>query len=134
MRLFDLFKKAKRDSIVAKDSFVPLSEQDRSKWIGKNFEFLITGDLEITAENHDQIMTPNSFEWIKVEKDGWPYYQVGQDEFSYSWEPPGIQMMFNDGITFQKAKNIADEIMGNIKEMGQYADLVILESGKIYKF
>lgn len=134
MRLFDLFKKVKRDSIVAEDRFVPPTESDRSKWTGKNFEFLITGDLEITAENHDQIMTPNSFEWTKIEKNNWPYYQVGQDGFCYSWEPPGIQMMFNVEITFQKAKKIADEIMRNIQETGQFAELVILETGNIYKF
>jgi DNA-binding PadR family transcriptional regulator len=119
---------------TSKDNVVIPTEQDRSDWTGKNFEFLIIGDLEITAENHDEVMTPNSLEWTKIEKDNWPYYQVGQDEFSYSWEPPGIQMTFNDNITFQKAKNIADEIIENIHKTGQLAELVILESGKIYKF
>jgi|GEM_PF-1679959 len=126
--IFDRMIKTSKENIVT-----PIAP-DSSKWTGKNFEFLITGDLEITAENHDEIMTPNSFEWTKIQKDNWPYYQVGQDEFSYSWEPPGIQMTFNDDITFQKAKNIADEIMENIKKTGQFAALVILESGKIYKF
>jgi hypothetical protein len=119
---------------TSKDNIAMPTEPDRSKWTAKNFEFLITGDLEITAENHDEIMTPNSFEWTKIEKDNWPYYQVGQDEFSYSWEPSGIQMTFNEDITFQKAKNIADEIIENIHRTGQFAELVILESGKIYKF
>lgn len=119
---------------TSKDTIVMPTEPDRSKWTGKNFEFLITGDLEITPESHDEIMTPNSFEWIKIEKDNWPYYQVGKDEFSYSWEPPGIQMTFNEDITFQKAKNIADEIMENIHNTGQFAELVILGSRKIYKF
>ena len=126
--IFDKIIKTSKDNVV-----IP-TKPDRSKWTGKNFEFLITGDLEIMAENHDEIMTPNSFEWTKIEKDNWPYYKVGQDEFSYSWEPPGIQMAFNDDITFQKAKNIADEIIENIQKTGQFAELVILESGKIYKF
>ncbi len=122
------------DRIRHRNTVVIPTEPDRSKWTGKNFEFLITGDLEITAENHDEIMTPNSFEWTKIEKDNWPYYQVDEDGFSYSWEPPGIQMTFNEDITFQKAKNIADEIMENKHKTGQFAELVILESGKIYKF
>jgi hypothetical protein len=79
-------------------------------------------------------MTPNSFEWFKIIKNNWPYYQVGGDEFHYSWEPPGIQMAFNKDITFLKAKNIADEIMGNIKVTGQKADLIILRSDIIYDF
>jgi hypothetical protein len=38
------------------------------------------------------------------------YYQVDKDEFSYSWEMPGIQMTFNPEITYLKAKQIADEV------------------------
>lgn len=125
--IFDKMIKTSMDIIIS-------AEPNQSKWTGKDFEFLITGDLEISNENHDEIMTPNSFDWNKIEKDNWTYYQVGLDEFSYSWEPSGIQMTFSDDITFQKAKNIADEIMGNIQRTGQLAELVILESGKAYKF
>jgi hypothetical protein len=134
MGIFDFLKKKKQSLAVKKEESIDPIQSDYSKWKGKDFEFLITGDLEISAQNHDQIMTPNSSEWSKVIKDGWPFYQVEGDEFSYSWEPPGIQMTFNNEIAFSKAKNIADEIMENIRSTGQKADLVILNSGNIYKF
>ena len=36
---------------------------------GKDFEFLITGDVEdIDHSNWDSIMTPNSFEWGKFKR------------------------------------------------------------------
>lgn len=66
MGLFNLFKKEKQNPLAPNNNLPPTAEPDRSKWTGKDFEFLITGDLEITAENHDQIMTPNSFEWINL--------------------------------------------------------------------
>jgi len=89
---------------------------------GKDFEFLITpSDIEIKTEDFDRIMTPDSIEWNKVIKDDWAYYQVGPDEFSYSWEPPGIQMTFNDEINFEKAKLIADEVVAKLsKYTGQF--------------
>jgi len=37
------------------------------------------------------------------------------DEFRYSWQKPGIQMTFDDAISFQKAKKIADEVIENCK-------------------
>ncbi len=125
MSIFNFYKKK---------TLKPLVEPDRSEWTGKDFEFLITGDLAITAQDHDQTMTPNSFLWSKIIKDDWPYYRVEGDEFSYSWEEPGIQMTFNDDIPYSKAKTIADEIMGNIKSTGQEAELVVLYTGNIYKF
>jgi hypothetical protein len=105
-----------------------------TNWTGENFEFLITGVDEIPNEEYDRIMTPNSFEWKKVIKDDWPFYVVGEDEFSFSWEIPGIQFTFNKEVKYEKAKNIADEIIENINSIGQKAELVILEKNKIYRF
>lgn len=118
MVLFDFFKDIFRKT-----------PDDKSKLRGKDFEFLITGDIEIPADEFDAIMTPNSFAWTKADNNGWPYYQVEQDKFSYSWETPGIQMSFNDDITYEKAKAIADEIVENIKRAGQTAELEI-----VYRF
>ena len=107
---------------------------ERSAWTGADFEFLLSGDLDISKEDYDKIMTPKSFEWNKIIKDDWPYYQIGQDEFSYSWEEPGIQMTFNNEITFEKAKRIADEIIQNIETTGQDVELIILNKENIYRF
>jgi hypothetical protein len=107
---------------------------DRTNWTGENFEFLIIGVDEIPNEEYDKIMTPNSYEWKKVIKDEWPFYVVGEDEFSFSWEMPGIQFTFNKEVKYEKAKKIADEIIENINSIGQKAELLTLESNKIYKF
>ncbi|WP_442845382.1 hypothetical protein [Leeuwenhoekiella sp. H156] len=107
---------------------------NRTNWTGENFEFLITGVDKIPDEKYDIIMTPNSFEWKKVMKDDWPYYVVGDDEFSFSWEMPGIQFTFNNEVKYEKAKKIADEIIENINSIGQKAELIILEKNKIYRF
>lgn len=129
MSLFNFFKRNSKEKKPPLETTV-----DRTFWTGKDFEFLITGDIDVPAETYDSIMTPHSFEWIKIEKNNWTYYQVGQDEFSYSWEMPGIQMTFNDAIFFQKAKKIADEVIENIKGLGQVAELLILEKTKVYRF
>ncbi|HVW13548.1 MAG TPA: hypothetical protein VHB54_07005 [Mucilaginibacter sp.] len=109
-------------------------EIDKSKWLGKDFELLIAGEIDIPSENFDSIMTPNSFDWIKTERNNWIYYQVGDDNFNYSFEPPGIQMVFNDEISFAKAKAIVDEIIQNIIATGQTPELIIIEKNKLYRF
>ncbi len=98
------------------DSAGPVPEQ---------IEFLITGDIDALVQHpqFDEIMTPNTMSWTKIEKDQWIYYQVGNDEFYYSVEPPGLQMMFNDTITYQKAKQIADEVIHNIVKCGLSVEL-----------
>ncbi|PHS01823.1 MAG: hypothetical protein COA80_01780 [Leeuwenhoekiella sp.] len=77
-------------------------------------------------------MTPNSIEWEKIIKDNWPFYVVGEDEFSFSWEISGIQFTFNKEVKYEKAKMIADEIVENINLIGKKAELIILEKNKIY--
>jgi len=134
MWLFDFFKRRiGGKSVDEKMSPVDI-EIDRSRLSGRDFEFLITGDINIKSENFDDIMTPNSFAWIKIERDNWVYYQIGDDDFYYSIEPPGIQMVFNKEISFTKAKVVVDEIIYNLKANGQEAELVIIDTNKIYKF
>ena len=107
---------------------------DMNTWKGAHFSFYIQradkgfDPDEINFDNYDfdEVMTPNSFEVNKVRKDDWDYYQVGDDEFCYSLEPPGYLMEFNDEITFVKAKQIADEIITNLEQcMGYQIQLEI---------
>jgi hypothetical protein len=98
------------------------------------FEFLITGDIELTSEQSETLMLPFSFQVQQVERNGWIYFHSTGDEFSYSWEPQGIQMTFNKECTFQKAKQIADEILQNLREAGFDADILLIENSQIIKF
>lgn len=106
---------------------------DRIGWTGQDFEFLIIGNIDVFSD-FDNIMTPNSLEWTKTSKNDWHYYQVGQDEFSYSVEEPGIQMTFNKEISFTKAKKIVDEVIENINSTGQKVELLILDKKQVYRF
>jgi hypothetical protein len=123
MKLFNFFKKKSKS----------LEQIHESLLRGKDFEFLIRGDLNIPDENWDQIMTPNSIVWEKVAENDW-IYKVGDDEFGYSWELPGIQMVFNPEIKYEKAKKIVEEVIQNLKESGQKPELVELDNNKIYRF
>jgi hypothetical protein len=133
MKLFDFFR---RKSTLEKGipSQPSLTTKGNSEIPEAGFEFLITGDVNVPAEDYDQVMTPNSSEWTKLQKNGWTYYRAGEDEFSYSWEAPGIQMTFNKGISFEKAKKIAEEVIKNIKATGQEAELIMLDNSKVNRF
>ncbi len=117
-------------SSVTIDDF-KTSSVDENYLTGEYFEFLIIGDFDVFSD-FDNIMTPNSFEWKKETRNDWHYYQIGQDEFCYSIEEPGIQMTFNKEIPFDKAKKIGDEIIANIKATGQKAELKILDNKKAF--
>jgi len=129
MGLFDFFRR-KHSSKEPNDE----RPVDRSNWTGANFEFLITGVDEIPTEGYQEIMSPNSFSWSVISKNDWEYYKVGDDEYSFSVEIPGIQLTFNNEVKFPKAKKIADEIVTNLKEVGKNPKLLILDADKIYKF
>ncbi|MDF7819304.1 hypothetical protein P1X15_16930 [Runella sp. MFBS21] len=130
MKLIDFIKRKWGLSLQAVEIAAPIVE--RVGWTGQDFEFLIVGEINVFSD-FDQLMTPNSLEWTKTHKNGWDYYQVGQDEFSYSFEEPGIQMTFNEEISFDKAKKIGDEVILNIHSTGQKAELFILDKRKVYR-
>ena len=98
------------------------------------FEFLIAGDIELTSDQFDNLMMPAFYDIKKVEKNGWVYFQVDSDEYTYSCEPPGIQMTFNKEATFQKAKQIADKIVQNLNRAGFTAELLVIDNSKITRF
>ncbi|WP_290796517.1 hypothetical protein [Flavihumibacter sp. UBA7668] len=98
------------------------------------FEFLICGEIELSPEQFTRLMMPVSFQVKQVERNELVYFQADGDEFSYSCEPPGIQMTFNDECTYQKARKIADEVVHNLTIAGFSAELIVLDNSKIYKF
>ncbi len=104
---------------------------------GKDFEFLLTSsaDIDIRIEDFDRIMTPDSMDWEKFNKDNSDYYRVGKDEFSYSFEMIGIQMTFNKEITYAKAREIADEVAKKlIKHTGHEVIVNVIPSDEVLSF
>ncbi|WP_425077858.1 hypothetical protein [Psychroserpens sp. S379A] len=134
MGIFNFQKGKKKSKNINSKAKTESESVDRTNWTGENFEFLIIGVDEIPNEEYDRIMTPKTFDCKKVIKDEWPFYIVGEDEFSFSWEIPGIQFTFNKEVKYEKAKKIADEIIENLNSIGQNAELLILESNKVYRF
>lgn len=108
--------------------------EQQSSWTGKDFEFLIAGEIDIAPEDYERVLTPNSFEWRKIERENCTYYHIDNDEYSCSLEEPGIQLSFNEEIPFKKARQIANEVVDNIKATGQYAELVVLKKSTVYRF
>jgi len=130
MGIIDFIRK-----IFKKDEQIDqLEDIDRSNWLGQDFEFLIVGEIEIPIDIYDQIMTPNTLNWEKIYKNDWIYYKVGEDEYSFSHEIPGIQFTFNKEVKYNKAKKIADEIIVNLRSIKQYPTLKVLKTGNVYRF
>ena len=127
MGIFDFVRQAIMCARITRENQVP------SK-VTRNVEFLIVGDVDLSVEEYDDVMTPNSVPWTKVMKGNWPYYNVGNDEYSYSFEEPGIQICFNKEIAYSKAKLIADEILANINATGHEAELILLSVDKPIAF
>jgi len=97
--------------------------------MNKHFEFLIThpDDFEVADELFDSLMTPDNIKWTKVIKDDWPHYQIDSGYFSYSWEPPGIQMTFSFGFPYDVARLIADEIIVKLKRHSPDSSIDLIE-------
>ena len=120
-----------------------LESEKMKNWNGKDFEFLICrvedynfgSDFEISEKDFYKVMTPNTFEYEVLNNSEWNL-KVGNNTINYSWEPPGIQMTFNEEIDFTTAKKIADEVIENlIKYTGHKAKLLILPNdGTIISF
>lgn len=98
---------------------------------GKDFEFLIThpDEFEILDKDFEGLMTPDDMPWSKILKNNWTYYTVGADEYYFSMEPPGIQMVFNHEMPYNKAKNIGDQIVEKLKRYsGLEIELILINS------
>ncbi|WP_207515076.1 hypothetical protein [Longitalea luteola] len=100
---------------------------------GKDFEFLITpADLDINPADFDRLMTPDTKPWTKVIKNDRTYYQVGKDAFSYSHGTPGIQMSFTPDTTFEKARQIVEEVAHKLeKHTGKEIEVLFVPTDPI---
>jgi hypothetical protein len=93
-------------------------------------EYLIErGDddwFDLPVEAFPEALHSNSFPWQRVA--GWGDYRIrvlGCD-ISFSFEPPGIQIVFEgEDITGPQARRIVDEIARNVAAVtGQFAAVV----------
>ncbi len=97
------------------------------------FEFLISGDIDMTDKELSVFFIPAVLRASVDERNGWTYYCVGTSEFSYSVEPPGVQMTFDSVTSYLAARSIADIVLTNLKACGRNVDLQVLDKTKLYR-
>ena len=112
-----------------------IENPDVEKWHGRDFECIIRrkfnadfgDDFDITEKDFNEIFSPESLEYrLETKKDGYTYFIVGDDEYTFDFEPVGVLIFFNDEIKFPKAKLIVDEIVEKLfKKTNQAAEIVI---------
>jgi hypothetical protein len=100
-----------------------------TEFAGKDFTFLITGDINIAPADYDALLTPDAMPWTKVDKDNHTWYQVGKDAFCYAQEAKGIQMSFNAEIKFEKARQIVEAVASKLQQhTGQEIEVLFVTS------
>ena len=104
------------------------------EWTGKDFEFFLYGDFNLGKKTHDELMTPNSFNWEKIEGNRDFYYKIENDTIYYSWMMEGVWVYFNEEISIVKAKQIIDEVIAKIIASGQKVELLILNKSEEHYF
>ena len=105
-----------------------------SKLTGKDFGFLILypENLEINDDLLEKLMPSDNTEGVTISKDDWLNHQPEGDEFTYSWKVPGIKMMFNDEMTYDKAKEIAEQVVTKLKDYsGLKIELVLIDKTRL---
>ncbi len=118
-------------TVDLKPFFVP-ENMDTSEWTGKDFEFLLVGNIQIPAGEYDNLMTPNSFDWTKVTMKNSTIYTVNEESYNFSQDTDGLHMSFTPGFTFTIARQIVNEIIKNLNQAGQTAELAVLGFPIVY--
>lgn len=113
------------DGPVKLKPFLVKEKMDTSGWTGKDFEFVITGDVQISTGDYDRLLAPNSFKWRKKTVKTCNLYFIDQEAYSFSQEEDGIHMSFTPGFAYPLARQIVDEIIQNLREAGKVVGLVV---------
>jgi hypothetical protein len=62
-------------------------------------------------------------------------YQPAGEEDAYSWQIPGIRLFFKNQTDFDKAKNIADQIVAELNDKTHLKlDLVLIDKTRLKEF
>ena len=121
-----MFNHFPRKTSVQLKPFLVTEKVDTSGWMGKDFEFLITGDVQIEASEYDTIMTPKSWTFKRATVGKWNMYTLDGELYCVSQEADGIHLSFTPAFTYAVARQIADEIMEKLQAARKPAALVVL--------
>jgi hypothetical protein len=92
-------------------------------------EILIVGVNDVPANAGPEWLSPTGMEWRCTMRNKMPWYVVGEDGYTYSWEEPGIQLLFDEGVTANRAVEIAEAIVAGMQLRGYGGELVVIDGG-----
>jgi hypothetical protein len=84
--------------------------------------------FDVGPKNFERTLVPKLMPWCKV--DGWGDFriEVSGCPISFSYEDPGIQVVFEaDGFTPEKEMQLLEEMLSNIRDTtGQTGEIVVI--------
>ena len=105
-----------------------LTEKDIGFFILSNADSEISDDLL-------QNLNAGKDESIHIFKSDWLVYEPSGEEEGICYQIPGIKLYFKNETDHDKAKNIADQIMAELKEKTQLKlDLVVIDKARLKDF
>ena len=107
---------------------------NKSAFTEKEHAFLILypEDLDITDDLLDKLIPPGGKEFIRYSKDEWLHYQPAGHEDTYSFQLPGIKLIFTGDLIYDKIKDMADELVSKLKDhTGMKIELVTIDKHRL---
>jgi len=83
---------------------------------GTAFLILYPHELEINIDELREVISPANKDAIYISDDPWLFYQPVAGEDIYSWEIPGIKLIFKEEIDHDAAKTFAERIVATLNE------------------
>jgi len=98
---------------------------NKSAFTEKEHAFLILypEDLDITDDLLDKLIPPDGKEYMRYSKEEWLHYQPAGHEDTYSFQLPGIKLIFTSELDYDKIKDLADELVTKLKD--HYSEMKI---------
>ena len=96
--------------------------------------FLILYPQELTPDlaELNELIPPADKDAIYISADNWLFYQPVAEDDIYSWEIPGIKLVFNGDIKYDEAKEFAERIVSTLKKgSGMEITLVAVDKTKL---
>ena len=69
---------------------------------------------------------------VYISSDKWLFYKPAAEDDIYSWEIPGIKLIFKEEINYDTAKEFAERVVTKLKEdSGMEITLVAVDKTKL---
>ena len=99
---------------------------------GNAFLILHPQELLIHIAELNELIPAVDKDAVYISCDNWLFYQPIAEEDIYSWEIPGIKLIFSGEIAYDKAKEFAELIVAKLKaSSGMEITLVAVDKTKL---